>query len=282
MTGPIVFISRNRVKDGKLDDFKTHYRATLPSAEEGKPDTLVQVAYVDGEATQVTIVRLFPDGAAFDLQLEGAGERSKLAYRHIEPAGIEIYGTPSESALEALERISGPGSAVTVFPEFLGGFVRPGRGGQAAVPTGERAAVRSIAPNRSMPPGTIIPELAYPDVGVAVAWLCDAFGFQERLRIGDHRSQLVFGAASVVVTGKAGAGSGDSTHGLMVRVADVDRHYERARAAGARILHPPETYAYGERQYTVEDPGGHHWVFSQSVADVAPEEWGGQLTEGTR
>jgi hypothetical protein len=37
--------------------------------------------------------------------------------------------------------------------------------------------------NRSMPPGTIIPELAYEDVGNAAAWLCEAFGFKERLRI---------------------------------------------------------------------------------------------------
>jgi uncharacterized glyoxalase superfamily protein PhnB len=38
-----------------------------------------------------------------------------------------------------------------------------------------------------------------------------------------------------------------------------------------------ETYPFGERQYTVDDPGGHRWTFTQSVADVAPEEWGGQL-----
>ena len=42
--------------------------------------------------------------------------------------------------------------------------------------------------NRSFPPGTVVPELAYPDVGQAIAWLCRAFGFRERLRIADHRS----------------------------------------------------------------------------------------------
>jgi len=36
-------------------------------------------------------------------------------------------------------------------------------------------------------------------------------------------------------------------------------------------------YPYGERQYTVEDPGGHRWTFSQTIADVAPEKWGGAL-----
>jgi uncharacterized glyoxalase superfamily protein PhnB len=45
--------------------------------------------------------------------------------------------------------------------------------------------------NRSVPAATVIPVLTYPDVRAAVDWLCAAFGFAERLRIGeDHRSQL--------------------------------------------------------------------------------------------
>jgi uncharacterized glyoxalase superfamily protein PhnB len=42
-----------------------------------------------------------------------------------------------------------------------------------------------------------------------------------------------------------------------------------------RILRPPTDYPYGERQYTVEDFAGHTWTFSQSIADVSPETWGG-------
>lgn len=61
----------------------------------------------------------------------------------------------------------------------------------------------------------------------------------------------------------------------MVRVEDANRHYEHARQRGARILEPPTDQPYGERQYTAEDLAGHRWTFSQSIADVAPEEWGG-------
>src|SRR5437867_3384937 len=52
--------------------------------------------------------------------------------------------------------------------------------------------------NRSFPPGSVIPELAYADVVKAGAWLCEAFGFRERLRIGTHRVQLVFGDGAIV------------------------------------------------------------------------------------
>ena len=135
--------------------------------------------------------------------------------------------------------------------------------------------------NRSMPPGTIIPELVYGEVGTAVAWLCQTFGFKERLRIGNHRSQLLFGEASIVVVGGGGQASpsAEVTHSLMVRVEDVDAHYAHASQHGARIINPPTNYPYGERQYTVEDLSGRRWTFSQAIADVDPGEWGGRLIE---
>jgi uncharacterized glyoxalase superfamily protein PhnB len=37
----------------------------------------------------------------------------------------------------------------------------------------------------------------------------------------------------------------------------------------------PTDFPYGERQYGAEDLAGHHWTFSETLADVAPEDWGG-------
>ncbi len=62
---------------------------------------------------------------------------------------------------------------------------------------------------------------------------------------------------------------------LMVRVPDVDAHHAAASAAGAPIVAGPQTFPYGERQYTAIDCGGHAWTFSQSVDDKAPEGWAG-------
>ena len=61
----------------------------------------------------------------------------------------------------------------------------------------------------------------------------------------------------------------------MVRVEDARSHCERARQHGARILMEPKDFEYGERQYNAEDFAGHHWTFSETIRDVAPEEWGG-------
>lgn len=130
--------------------------------------------------------------------------------------------------------------------------------------------------NRSMPQCTVIPELAYPNIREASDWLCDAFGFTVRLRIADHRAQLNVGDGAVVLTaGDASDKQEKLAQSVMVRVEDVDQHCDRAKARGARIVRPPADYPYGERQYTVVDIGGHGWTFSQSIADVNPEDWGG-------
>jgi uncharacterized glyoxalase superfamily protein PhnB len=134
--------------------------------------------------------------------------------------------------------------------------------------------------NRSIPPSTVIPVLIYPDVREAVDWLVAAFGFVERVWIGEnHRAQLSYGGGGLIVGDVRGdripPRAGEVTHSVMVRVEDAAAHCEHARASGALILQEPVDQPFGERQYNAQDPWGHQWTFSQTLADVAPEEWGG-------
>ncbi len=124
-----------------------------------------------------------------------------------------------------------------------------------------------------MPRCIVLPELAYPDIGEAINRLCEAFGFTLRIRIADHRAQLNVGDGAVILI-EAARGVSLKT-AVMVRVEDVNAHYERARRSGVHILREPTDYPYGERQYNAEDFAGHHWCFSQSIADVDPRDWGG-------
>jgi uncharacterized glyoxalase superfamily protein PhnB len=131
--------------------------------------------------------------------------------------------------------------------------------------------------NRSMPASTVIPVIHYLDVNEAIDWLCSAFGFTLRLRIGDHRAQLqVEGGCIVVAQGKSVPGA----LSIMVRIADACQHRLTAMRWGARCLSSPTDYPYGERQYDVEDFAGYRWTFSESIADVDPSAWGGTLVSG--
>ena len=91
--------------------------------------------------------------------------------------------------------------------------------------------------NRSAPPATVTPVLVYPDVRAAVEWLEGAFGFGERVRIGDaHRVQLRVGSdGSIVVADVHGEqvapSAGAITHLIKVRVPDVDAARSPVHAA---------------------------------------------------
>jgi uncharacterized glyoxalase superfamily protein PhnB len=134
--------------------------------------------------------------------------------------------------------------------------------------------------NRSIPPSTVIPVLYYPDVRAAVAWLSAAFGLRERVQIGEsHRSQMMIGDGAVILGDirydRRPPRAGEVTHGVMVRVEDARAHCERARANGAAIIDELRDFEYGERQYTAADLAGHQWTFTETLADIEPESWGG-------
>lgn len=139
------------------------------------------------------------------------------------------------------------------------------------------------------PPGwpRISSSLYYDDAAKAIDWLCEAFGFDARLKVEGEggrieHSELVFGGGVVMVgslEGKRekfpymrspGQVGGANTQNMFVYVDDVEAHCERSRAKGARIVAEPKTSDYGEdywsdRTYECVDLGGHHWWFAQRL-----------------
>jgi uncharacterized glyoxalase superfamily protein PhnB len=140
-----------------------------------------------------------------------------------------------------------------------------------------------IMQNRSVPANIVLPHVVYEDVLGAIAWLEEVFGFREHYRYGDPKAamgaQMHLGDAWVMISSaRDGRGSparlGGWTQSLTVFVEDVEAHYSRTKAKGARIVEELNETIYGELQYAVEDLEGHHWLFSRHARDVAPEEWG--------
>ena len=137
--------------------------------------------------------------------------------------------------------------------------------------------------NRSAPRATVVPILVYEDVGKAIDWLCNTFGFRERLRAGVPggsvaHAQLEIGESAVML-GRQGAEfrpprPNEVSQYVTVHVDDVDEHVEHARECGAQILKSPTDMPFGERQYTVKDPWGHRWTFSQSICRRCPRGMG--------
>ncbi len=122
----------------------------------------------------------------------------------------------------------------------------------------------------------ITPYLYYEDLGAALTWLARAFGFRRFGRIFDGPDGKPSHAAmkcggGVVMMGRPDPSLhyrnprkiGHTTQSLVIEVADVDRHFARAKRAGAAILEPPNDTEYGHRRYRAADPEGHEWCFSR-------------------
>ncbi len=124
----------------------------------------------------------------------------------------------------------------------------------------------------------LMPRLVYLDAPAAIEFLCRAFGFEETGRFAPGGkvvySEIALNGEIVFAVGSSHEGvqspreAGGLSIELFCYVDDVDRHYERAKAAGATILSPPEDRFWGDRSYDVLDCEGYRWRFRKIVKNV--------------
>ena|SRR5438552_1361168 len=122
----------------------------------------------------------------------------------------------------------------------------------------------------------ITPYLYYEDVGRALTFLAKAFGLRKHgvqmrgpdgkinhavMKLGD--AQIMMGRPPSRYRNPKRLGQ--ATQSLYVNVKGVDKHFQRARKAGARILEEPIDTEYGHRRYGATDPEGHQWYFAQDI-----------------
>jgi len=124
MSEPIVFISNQRVKKGKLDGYKQYYRQVAEMTEANKPRTVAHLAYANEDGTAVSIVHIFPDAESMELHMLGVDELAKKAFEFMEIVSFEIYGRPSDIVLDMMMQIAGSGVALSIKPQPIGGYIR--------------------------------------------------------------------------------------------------------------------------------------------------------------
>ena len=123
----------------------------------------------------------------------------------------------------------------------------------------------------------IIPTMRYKDAPKAIDWLCKAFGFEKQLVVSGENetiahAQLRFGNAMIMLGSENDNEygkymktpedlNGINTQSPYIIVSDIDDHYRRAIAAGARIIIDIRDEDYGGRGYSCQDPEGHIWNF---------------------
>jgi hypothetical protein len=126
MSGPIVFITHFKVKEGKLDALNQFAEAMTEYIMAEKPGTVAFLQYLNEEGTEQTVIHVFPDADAFDLHGEGVVERARASFEFIEPVRREIYGMPNDKMMATMQ-LRPPGAPEVVFhhmPQNMGGYIR--------------------------------------------------------------------------------------------------------------------------------------------------------------
>jgi len=127
----------------------------------------------------------------------------------------------------------------------------------------------------------VVPYLYYEDAGAAIDFMEKAFGLQVESAFRNPDDGKVLHAKVRAGSGVIFVGPGMDAFGtraipdpefvstmVYVFVEDVDAHYARAKAAGARIWAEPDAHFGGNRQYTASDPSGHRWTFAQPIEEA--------------
>jgi uncharacterized glyoxalase superfamily protein PhnB len=121
----------------------------------------------------------------------------------------------------------------------------------------------------------VVPYLLYEDAGAAMDWLIRVFGFIERVRDQQRdgavrHGELLTGNGGVIMLGSPGAGFqgpaklGEVTQLQCITITGLLGHRERAQSAGAHISEI-SIRAGRAHSYTVDDPEGHRWYFSEPL-----------------
>lgn len=125
MSEPIVFISHFTVKDGNLEAIKDLARDVTERLRLEKPRTLLYLSFIDEAGGTISFLHAFADAESMDLHFEGSDQRSRAAYEFLQPAGWEVYGRPSDAAMDVLRQAAdAAGVAMTARPDLVAGFLR--------------------------------------------------------------------------------------------------------------------------------------------------------------
>ena len=121
MAQPLIFISTNTLKEGKLEDFKHYSEEFSKFIEENEPRLIHFEQYINEDGTEVTNVQVHPDMDSMAFHLQLIREHIAQAFEYLDAVkSYQVYGEPSDAFVEQLKEIGGPEVPVIVKSKFSG------------------------------------------------------------------------------------------------------------------------------------------------------------------
>jgi PhnB protein len=129
---------------------------------------------------------------------------------------------------------------------------------------------------------TVTPAITIKGAAKAIEFYKKAFGAEEILAMrtpdgGVMHAEIRIGDSIIMLGdefpefGHKAPMEGHISSSLNIYVTDVDKAFERAVAAGAKVLFPLADQFWGDRYGKLVDPFGHVWGLATHKEDVPPD-----------
>lgn len=126
MAEPLIVITRSRVKEGRLEDFKRYYEEIMEIIESNEPQVVAVHGFLNEDGTEMTSIQIHPDTASMDFHMQVLMDNWDESYSEyaelIEVVSVEYYGTPSKIALDMDLQNRTP---LSINPRYIAGFTHP-------------------------------------------------------------------------------------------------------------------------------------------------------------
>ncbi len=127
MSGPIVYVDRSEIVEGRLDELTTRIGELAALVEAEEPRIISYAAYIDEDRRAISVIHVHADADSLTTHFRVAGPAFRNFVELVRLESIDVYGNPSDDVVEQLQekaRLLG-GARVTVHPHETG-FVRLG------------------------------------------------------------------------------------------------------------------------------------------------------------
>jgi hypothetical protein len=127
MSGPIVYVDRSEIVEGRLGELTTRISELADLVATEEPRIISYAAYLDEDRRAISVIHVHADADSLATHFRVAGPAFRNFVELVRLQSIDVYGDPSDDVVEQLQhkaRLLG-GARVTVHPHETG-FVRLG------------------------------------------------------------------------------------------------------------------------------------------------------------
>jgi hypothetical protein len=128
--GTILVVDSSDIRPGKLAAVKAGVEELVAFVEANEAEPLAYDIYFDEAGTQMTVVQIHPDSASLERHMTIAGPIFRRFADLLTLARVDVYGEPSEAALDQIRgKAQLLGNAPVAVHELHAGFSRFAAGG---------------------------------------------------------------------------------------------------------------------------------------------------------